>query len=78
MTTQTIWHGTEQESFELVNAVARNCTCEFGLMGVRKSTCPAHAAMVTDQRFMDGMVFERRRLASRMPGAGQRVIRDDG
>ena len=65
MTSEVLWHGTQQDSFELVNAIARNCTCEFGLMGVRLSTCSAHRMLVEDQRALDGLLFVRS-LAERL------------
>jgi hypothetical protein len=54
-----IWHGNQQESFELVNAVAHNCSCEFGPANQRVSTCPPHAALAHDQRFLNGLLFAR-------------------
>lgn len=60
MTTQVVWHGTQQESFDLVNAIARNCTCEFGLMGVRLATCAPHRMLTEDQRALNGLLFARR------------------
>lgn len=57
---QVIWHGTQQESFDLVNAIARNCTCEFGLMGVRLATCAPHRMLTEDQRALNGLLFARR------------------
>ena len=59
MASEVLWHGTQQDSFDLVNAIARNCTCEFGLMGVRLSTCAAHRMLVEDQRALDGLLFVR-------------------
>lgn len=59
MTNQVVWHGSQQESFDLINAIARNCTCEFGMMGVRLSTCPAHLMLMEDQRALDGLLFMR-------------------
>lgn len=53
------WHGDQQESLDLATAIHRNCTCEFGLMGVRLTTCPPHKAMTTDQRFLDGLLWMR-------------------
>ena len=58
-TNQVVWHGSQQESFDLINAIARNCTCEFGMMGVRLSTCPAHLMLMEDQRALDGLLFVR-------------------
>jgi hypothetical protein len=57
---QVVWHGTQQESFDLVNAIARNCTCEFGLMGVRLATCAPHRMLTEDQRALNGLLFARR------------------
>lgn len=58
---QPVWHGTQEESAALVNAIARNCNCQFGLMGVRTSTCPPHHMLIEDQRALDGLLFMRRR-----------------
>ena len=60
MSAQVVWHGTQQESFDLVNAIARNCTCEFGLMGVRLATCAPHRMLTEDQRALNGLLFARR------------------
>jgi hypothetical protein len=60
MSTEIVWNGTSEESLALVNAIARNCACEFGLMGVRLSTCAAHRMLTEDQRALDGLVFVRR------------------
>jgi hypothetical protein len=59
MATENVWHGTQQESFDLVNAIARNCECEFGLMGVRLATCAPHRMLTDDQRALDGLLFAR-------------------
>ena len=58
--TEIAWHGTQQESLDLINAVTRNCACEFGLMGVRLTTCPPHRMLAEDQRALDGLLFVRR------------------
>jgi len=60
-----IWHGTLHERRELSNAVRHNCSCEFGLMGVRMSTCASHHMLSEDQRALDGMLFGRR-IAGRL------------
>jgi hypothetical protein len=65
MAMQVVWHGTQQESFDLVNAIARNCTCEFGLMGVRLATCAPHRMLTEDQRALNGLLFARR-MAERL------------
>ena len=48
-----------------VNAVHHNCACEFGLMGVRLSTCASHHMLNEDQRALDGLLFGRR-IAGRL------------
>jgi len=60
MSIQIIWHGTQQESFALIGAVARNCTCEEGPDGVRTVTCSSHRMLTDDQRALDGLLFARR------------------
>ena len=62
MPSQVVWNGTQEESFALVNAIARNCTCEFGLMGVRLSTCAPHRMLTEDQRALNGLLFARKML----------------
>lgn len=59
MSTPVVWYGSQEESFDLVNAVARNCGCEFGLMGVRLNTCSPHQMLVEDQRALNGLLFAR-------------------
>src|SRR4051812_14079705 len=65
MSTLATWHGTQAESFDLVKAVARNCACEFGVTGVRVSTCPVHQMLIEDQRALNGLLFVRR-MADRL------------
>ena len=62
MFSEVVWNGTQEESFALVNAIARNCTCEFGLMGVRLSTCAPHRMLTEDQRALNGLLFARKML----------------
>lgn len=60
MTTLTIaWHGTGPEIDSLLQAVAHNCGCEFGVAGIRMSTCGAHQMLVDDQRALNGLLFGR-------------------
>jgi hypothetical protein len=61
VTPQVIWNGTQQEANELVDVLTRHCTCEFGVMGIRKSICPPHDAFCHNQRWLDGLLVERRR-----------------
>jgi hypothetical protein len=57
-----IWHGTQQESLELLQAVARNCACRV-LSGKTVSACAAHRMLAHDQRAIDGLLFGRRIVA---------------
>ena len=59
MATTIIWHGTQQDSFDLVNAIARNCTCSFNGAGARVATCAPHHMLSDDQRALDGLLFAR-------------------
>jgi hypothetical protein len=65
MMTIASWHGTRQESLELVNAVANNCGCEIGEVGEHLSVCEPHMMLATDQRALDGLLFVRR-MAERL------------
>ena len=65
MSAHVVWNGTQDESLDLVNAVSRNCGCEFGLMGVRLTTCKPHLMLVEDQRALNGLLFARR-IADRL------------
>jgi hypothetical protein len=56
----SVWHGTREESFALLDAVARNCGCEFSQTGLRLANCAPHRMLVDDQRALDGLVFARR------------------
>jgi hypothetical protein len=71
-----VWYGTQQESFDLVNAVARNCECQFGMMGVRLSTCAPHRMLMEDQRALNGLLFARR-IAERLRREEQSGLDDD-
>lgn len=53
---QVVWNGTHAEAQALIEAISHNCGCEFGIMGVRKSTCAPHDAFAHDQRFLDGLL----------------------
>ena len=55
----TIWHGSDTERTDLLNAIARNCDCTYGLMGVRVATCAPHTALVEDQQFLDHVLYVR-------------------
>ena len=58
------WHGTQQESFDLVAAIQRNCMCEFDkATGARIATCAPHQMLTQDQRALNGLLFMRRKVA---------------
>jgi hypothetical protein len=58
------WHGTRQESLELLHAVRLHCTCEIE-QGRMLVTCAAHTMLARDQRAVDGLLFMRR-MAERL------------
>jgi hypothetical protein len=58
-TLTTAWHGTGRETESLLEAVAHNCGCEFGVAGIRMSTCGAHQMLVDDERALNGLLFGR-------------------
>src|SRR4030081_1764668 len=58
------WRGTSTESQSLLDAVNRNCGCEFG-WGMRRTWCAAHRMLVEAQRALDGLLFARR-IAGRL------------
>jgi hypothetical protein len=48
-----VWHGTQQESFDLIAAITRNCGCE-------EDPPRCHAHRINDeQRTLDGLLFAR-------------------
>jgi hypothetical protein len=59
MATQVVWHGTYQESVELLHAVSRHCACEFGPGGVQLAMCESHRMLGESQRVLDGLLFAR-------------------
>lgn len=72
MVGQIVFHGTRAETDALLLAIAHNCECRFnGVMGARTSTCGPHEMLAHDQRALDGLVFERRRLADRHASSRQ-------
>jgi len=65
MATNVLWHGTQTEALELLQALSRNCSCVVTAEGVRLSTCVPHEMLSSDQRAVDGMLFARR-IAARL------------
>lgn len=64
-TNTVVWHGTQAETFELLQALSRNCSCVVTAEGVRLSTCAPHQMLSSDQRAIDGLLFARR-IAERL------------
>ncbi len=60
MANTVIWYGTQAETFELLQALSRNCSCVVTAEGVRLSTCAPHQMLVNEQRAIDGLLFARR------------------
>jgi hypothetical protein len=67
MASNVLWHGTQTEALELLQALSRNCSCVVTAEGVRLSTCPPHDMLASDQRAIDGLLFARR-IAARLRG----------
>lgn len=56
---QTIWHGTQQESTDLLAAIDHHCACYADPDGKYRTTCPPHT-LILDQRTVDHLIFARR------------------
>jgi len=67
MATSVLWHGSQTEALELLQALSRNCSCVVTAEGVRLSTCAPHQMLSSDQRAIDGLLFARR-IAARLRG----------
>jgi hypothetical protein len=65
MATSVLWHGSQTEALELLQALSRNCSCVVTAEGVRLSTCAPHDMLASDQRAVDGLLFARR-IAARL------------
>lgn len=59
-----VWHGTQEESFRLLQALNRHCGCLLDRQGVRTFTCASHR-LLTEQRALNGLLFARR-IAARL------------
>lgn len=60
--TTIVFHGTKEETADLLKALQANCSCEYGPFGKRLSLCPPHS-ILTDkngQRIVDDLLFHRR------------------
>ncbi len=60
-----VWHGTQVEALELLQALSRHCECVVSADGLRLATCPPHEMLAADQRAIDGLLFGRR-IAERL------------
>jgi hypothetical protein len=65
MAISVLWHGSQTEALELLQALSRNCSCVVTAEGVRLATCAPHEMLSTDQRAIDGLLFGRR-IAARL------------
>jgi len=50
------WQGTDEEFARLEQAVAHNCDCVVGTLGLPPLTCPAHV-MLGDQTTLDHLLY---------------------
>ena len=59
----TLWQGTAAELVRLEQAIARNCDCVAGMLGLPPLTCTAHR-MLGEQTALDHLlyVYRMRRL----------------
>jgi hypothetical protein len=60
MASNVLWHGSQTEALELLQALSHNCSCVVTAEGVRLSTCPPHEMLSSEQRAVDGLLFARR------------------
>ena len=65
MAGSVVWHGSQAEALELLQALSRHCACVVTAEGVRLSTCGPHSMLTTQQRAIDGLLFARR-IAERL------------
>jgi hypothetical protein len=57
----TIFHGSQEQSYELSVAIKHNCTCGTSRV------CGPHQAIL-EQRFLDGLLFARYLLRRQLQG----------
>ncbi len=60
-----VWHGSQVEALELLQALSRHCECVVSADGLRLATCGPHEMLTGDQRAIDGLLFGRR-IAERL------------
>ena len=56
------WHGTTDETLQLLHAVREHCECRKD-HGRTVAPCGPHAMIARDQRVLDGLLFMRRMAA---------------
>jgi hypothetical protein len=56
-----VWHGNQQEAFDLIGAVTQHCTCGYHpRTGDLVFQCEPHRMVNEDQRALDRLLFARR------------------
>lgn len=53
------WNGTQEEKDDLLAAVQRHCACGYNDDGFLTDSCAAHQMLVTDQRALNGLLWNR-------------------
>ena len=76
MRRRTVWHGTQDEAGELLQALSHHCTCNVSTAGVRAATCAPHQVL-SDQRILDGLLFARR-IVARLRAEEHSLVPSDG
>lgn len=76
MAERVVFRGSEAETVALLSALTAHCQCvRWPYTNRPREVCPSHRALAEDQRFNDGLLYVRRRLATHAPGACNRVVR---
>jgi hypothetical protein len=52
-----VWHGTEEQTLALLQAVEHNCNCRRRRGKEGRSFCDAHLMLMSNQRALDGLLF---------------------
>jgi hypothetical protein len=52
-----VWHGTEEQTLALLEAVQHNCNCARRRAKGGRSYCAAHMMLMSNQRALDGLLF---------------------
>jgi hypothetical protein len=54
-----VWHGTLIEQLDLIAAVQHNCECRYDTMGQSRTACVSHVMLASDQRALNGLLWNR-------------------